>query len=174
VRTRDTSTADIIPPPGVTRLEAGDFVEATVEHIVMPQFAADYYGPNEALRSALAAGENTWRMIHREAVGNDRRVQVTTGSLESLYPAVGIRTVEDTAEFTLTGGLGYVPITFIGLTSPRDGVLLLDDQPVNQAVHGHDFWQTDYDPATQRWSRTYNIPVPDDQPHHGRLDRRKK
>ena len=38
----------------------------------MPQFAADYYGPNEALRAALTESENTWRMIQREAVGNDR------------------------------------------------------------------------------------------------------
>ena len=47
-RGADTSTADLVPPPGVTRLEPGDFVEATIEHVVMPQFAADYYGPNEA------------------------------------------------------------------------------------------------------------------------------
>ena len=68
-RGADTSTVDLLPPPGVTRLEPGDFVEATIEHVIMPQFAADYYGPNEALRAALGQWENTWRMIHREAVG---------------------------------------------------------------------------------------------------------
>jgi hypothetical protein len=30
--------------------------------------------------------------------------------------------------------------------------------PLNQAIHGSDFWQTDYDPVTRTWSRTYNLP----------------
>jgi hypothetical protein len=146
----DTSTLDVLPPPGLTRLEPGDFVEATFEHVVLPQFAADYYGPNEALQAALREHENTWRMVHREAVGNDRRVEVATGTLESLHPAVVIRTNDGEAELTLTGGLGFVPITFDGLTSPRGHVLYVDGEPLDQSVHGNDFWQTDYDPATQR------------------------
>jgi hypothetical protein len=131
----------------------------------MPQFAADYYGPDEALRRALVAGENTWRMIHREAVGNDRRVEIQAGTLESLHPAVCVRTANDAGEFTLTGGLGYVPVTFTGLASPLGHVLSFDRRPVDDAVHGHDFWQTDYDPVAKRWSRTYNIPIRDDQAH---------
>lgn len=171
-RGMDTSTLDIVPPPGVARLNPGDLVEATFEHVIVPQFAADYYGPNEALRAALKAGENTWRMIHREAVGNDRRVTMKTGKLESLYPAVKVRVSNDIAEFTLTGGLGYVPVTFTGLTSSRGYALLLDGHPVNQSVHGNDFWQTDYDPLTRRWSRTYNLPVNDDKPHAIRFVRK--
>ena len=161
----DTSTLDILPPPGLTRLEPGDFVEATIEHLVMPQFAADYYGPNKALRGALIEGENTWRMIYREAVGNDRRVEMKTGILERLHPAVAIRTVNDAAECTITGGLGFVPVTFSGLSDSRGHTLYLDGQPVNQSIHGNDFWQTDYDPASQRWSRTYNLPIAGDRPH---------
>jgi hypothetical protein len=34
--------------------------------------------------------------------------------------------------------------------------------PLNQAIHGSDFWQTDYDTETRTWSRTYNLP-PSDQ-----------
>jgi hypothetical protein len=158
-RGADTSTVDLVPPPGTRRLEPGDFVEATIEHIVMPQFAKDYYGPNEALRAALGQGENTWRMIHREAAGNDRRVDIKTGTLERLDPAVRIGTVDDGAEFTLAGGLGYVPVTFTGLASPRGHALSLDGQRLDQSVHGNDFWQTDYDPAAQRWEITFNIPA---------------
>jgi hypothetical protein len=164
-RGEDTSTADILPPPDVARLEPGDFVQATVEHVIVPQYAADYYGPNEDLRAALDQSANTWRMIYREANGNDRRIQLKTGALESLYPSVCIRAVNDAAEFTLTGGLGYVPITFTGLNSPRGHLLVLDDQPVDQSVHGNDFWQTDYDPTSKRWSRTYTVPIRDGTPH---------
>ncbi len=172
VRTQgtDTSTVDLVPPPGVTRLEAGDFVEATLEHIVMPQFARDYFGPNEPLRTALGQWENTWRMIHREAVENDRRVAVDQGVLQQLYPSVCVRATNGRVACTLTGGLGYVPVTFTGLPSPRGYALFLDDQRVDQSVHGNDFWQTDYDPAEGRWSLTFNVPVGGgDRPHALRL-----
>jgi hypothetical protein len=158
-RGQNTSTIDLLPPPGITRLDAGDFVEATVEHIVMPQFVADYYGPNKALKAALATEENTWQMIHREAVGNDRRVTAKLGVLKRLYPDVHIQTVHGEAELSLAGGLGYVPITFTNLDSHRDYVLTIDDQPIDQAIHGNDFWQTDYDASSESWSRTYTIPV---------------
>jgi hypothetical protein len=165
----DTSTLDLLPPPGVTRLEPGDFVEATLEHVVMPQFADDYYGPSKELRAALEEDGNTWRMIHREAVGNDRRVQVKSGVLERLHPAMTVRIVEGGADLILTRGLGYVPVTFTGLTTPCDHRLLLNDRLVDQSVHGNDFWQTDFDPASRRWSRTYNLPVAEGRPHNLRF-----
>ncbi len=161
----DSSTLDIVPPPGVTRLEPGDFIEATLEHIVMPKFAKDYYGPSAALRTALTKDENTWRMIHREVVGNDYTVTMKAGTLERLHPDVRVRTEKDTATFDLTGGIGCVPVTFTGLASPRNSTLTVDGAPCNQSVHGNDFWQTDYDPVTRTWSRTYNLPPGDKKIH---------
>lgn len=152
-----SSTLDILPPPGVTRLEPGDFVEATIEHIVAPRFAKDYYGPNEALLVALTENENTWRMIFREAIGNDRKVEMTAGSLERLHPDIRIKVEKDAARFKVSGGLGHVPITFTGLSSSRRHALLVDGVPVDQSVHGNDFWQTDYDSASQTWSQTFNV-----------------
>ncbi len=157
----DTSTADVVPPPGVTRLVPGDFVEATFEHVIVPQAADDYYGPNDALRAALKANGNTWRMIHREAVLNERNAAMTKGSLVSLCPSVCVRVRDDAAEFTLSGGLGYVPITVTGLSSPRDPHVWLDGQEVNQSVHGNDYWQTDYDAATRTWQVTFSLRVPE-------------
>jgi hypothetical protein len=81
-------------------------------------------------------------------------VEIQTGTLERLYPAVRIRAADDRAESTSTGGLGYVPITFTGLASPLGHALYLDGQRLDQSVHGNDFWQTDYDPAAQRWEMT--------------------
>jgi Concanavalin A-like lectin/glucanases superfamily len=154
----DSSTLDIVPPPGITRLEPGDFIEATVEHIVMPKFAKDYYGPSAALRTALTKDENTWRMIHREAVGGDRKVTMKTGTLVRLRPDVRVKAENGRASLDLTGGNNHVPVTFTGLSSPRNFQLTVGDAPLDQSIHGNDFWQTDYDPATRTWSRTYNIP----------------
>ncbi|MEX1047961.1 MAG: LamG domain-containing protein [Akkermansiaceae bacterium] len=161
----DASTLDLVPPPGVTRLEPGDFVEATVEHIGMPQFANSYYGPNEALKAALMKDENTWRMIFREAAGNQHNVEVTKGTFEKSHPDVRIRADGNQAAFTLASGLGYVPVTFTDLTKNSGYILEVDGKPLDQTVHGGDFWQSDYDPVTQRWSRTYNLPVANGAKH---------
>lgn len=152
-----SSTIDIVPPPGTTRLEPGDFVEATIEFLVLPLSADEYYGPNEALRDALRDFANSWQMVHREAVGNSRRVEVTRGVLEWSYPDVRIRVDDDVAEFTLHGGVGYVPLTFAGLSSHHVAELRINGEPLDQSVHGGDFWQTDYDPATQTWSQTFTV-----------------
>jgi hypothetical protein len=156
---RASATVDLVPPPGVTQFQLGDFIEATLEYLIMPQSAANYYGPNEPLRAALRQDANTYRMIQREATGNDRRIQMKTGTLALTYPSITVSTVNDHAEFTLTGGLSYVPLTFTGLTTPHGQSLLINGKRVDQSIHGHDFWQTDYDPTTQRWSQTYNVPV---------------
>jgi hypothetical protein len=162
---RESSTLDIIPPPSVTRFEIGDFIEATLEFIIMPQKTADYYGPNEALRAALAKDANTWRMISREAMGNDHRVEMKIGTLVHVHPAVTVKTMNDAAEFTLTGGLGFVPMTLSQLSSPRGCTLFIDEKPVNQDIHGHDYWQTDFDAVSKTWSQTYTVPISDTLPH---------
>jgi hypothetical protein len=161
----NASTLDLVPPPGVTRFLPGDFIEATFVHILMPQFAKDYYGPNEALRTALAKDENTWRMIQREALDNDRHIEMKQGQLQHLWPAITITADHDKAGFTLTHGLGYVPVTFTGLSTSRGFTLFIDDKPLNQSIHGNDFWQTDYDAESKTWSQTYNVPINDAKPH---------
>ena len=61
------------------------------------------------------------------------------------------------AACTVAGGIGYLPVTFSGLSDYRGLELLVDGQPLNQAVHGNDFWQTDYDSQTHKWRITYNL-----------------
>ncbi len=164
-----SSTIDLLPPPTVRQLEPGDFVEATIEHLIVPQFAADYYGPNQALRAALTKDGNSWRMIHREAIDNDRKITMAKGALLRRYPDIRIAASQGAAEFTISGGLGYVPLTFTGLASPSGHTLYIDRAPLNQAVHGNDFWQTDYDPQSATWSLTYNVPLDPGNPHQIRL-----
>lgn len=156
---QSSSTLDIVPPPDVTRLEPGDFVDATIEHLVVPRDAEDYYGPNKDLRAALAKDANTWQMIAREALGNRHETLVEVGELQHRHPDVCIRTLNDEARCTIVGGIGYVPITFTGLTSPSGYTLMIDGQRLDQSVHGNDFWQTDYNARLKQWSQTYNVPA---------------
>jgi hypothetical protein len=170
---RITSLMDITTPPGLTRLLPDDYVEAEIVHVVIPKYAADYYGPNENLRSALNQHQNTGEMVFREAVGNDLEVEVISGQLERRY-SIRIRAeTGNTAHFRITGGLGYVPLTITGVTGYRDPVLEenVNDvwRVVDQSNHGKDFWQTDYVPLTDSWEITYNINL--DSPGDARLTR---
>ena len=157
---KQTSLVDTVPPPGVKRLFPGDFVQATIEHVVVPQFAKDYYGPNQAFRKALSQNENTWRMIHRQASGETFQVKMIMGQLRSMYPGVRVSGTEDgTAQFELSGGLGYIPITIESLPQHRPYTLYIDEVPLDQSIHGNDFWQCDYDDVKDSWSQTFNIPA---------------
>ena len=167
----DTSTIDVIPPPDVKRLVPGDYLIATFEHVIVPQYAADYYGPNENLRAALEKHENTWRMIHREAVGNDLDVEVSRGKLRRRWPPEIEADQSGAAEFMVTGGLGYVPVTISGLARHARPALEVRHgdgswNPVDQSIHGNDFWQTDYDPKAKTRAVTYTVPL--DSPDDGR------
>lgn len=160
----DTSTADILPPPDVKKLLPGDYVDAVFEHVIMPQFARDYYGPNRNLQDALKKHEDSWQMIHREAVANNLNVRSIQGTLEQAWP-VRIRAArEPWTVLQLSGGVGYCPVTITGLPGYRVPTLETR-QPggawtaVDQSRHGNDFWQTDHDPATGTWQLTYNVPL---------------
>ena len=152
------STIDLVLPSEITRLRPGDLIEAVVEYVVMPQKMDDYYGPNEYFKGGLAAYGGTWKMIHREALGNQRLVRAATGKLERTFPDVRVSCENDEAKISLRGGLGYVPLTFAGLSRHDGYELKVNGEVLDQTVHGNDFWQTDYDAETRTWSRTYNLP----------------
>jgi hypothetical protein len=155
----------------VKRLLPGDFVEATVELAILPQHATDYYGPNANLRAALSTGADTWRPVLREAKGNHLRAVARHGTLLNDYPLLIKADQKGSAQADVTGGVGYVPVTFTGLNDFRGYRCVVSaggsSRVIDQSVTGNDFWQTDYDAATRTWSLTYNIllDTPQDEPH---------
>jgi hypothetical protein len=165
------STIDLVPPAGLARLEPSDIIEATLDYLVLPQSVADYYGPGQALRAALQADRNTWRMVLREATGNRRAVVVSEGRRVHRSPDIRIHTNSDQATFDVTGGPGYVLITITGLSSHSGYILTVDGKTLDQRVQGNDLWQTDYDATTRRWSRSYNVPLPGKDAHRIQLSR---
>ena len=93
---------------------------------------------------------------------NDVEVTVTTGSLFQEQPTI-ISGVDAgiAAEFELTGGFGYTPITISGLYR-ADGWILEENQNgswvfVDQSVHGNDYWQTAFDEATSTYALTFSV-----------------
>jgi len=166
------TVAELAPPPGITRLQPGDFVEADLELVVFPADAQAYYGPDHEFQEAVARDGDTWRLVQREAAGNALQCEARRGNLLHPYPLRVAVDGQQTAEVTLRGGLGYVPLTFMGLTSPAGYALNVDDRPVDQTIHGNDFWQTDCDPPTGLWRQTYNVRFDAGRTHTVRFARR--
>ncbi|MGK0359711.1 MAG: hypothetical protein ACI9U2_002017, partial [Bradymonadia bacterium] len=151
------------PCQGETRfIPAGSTIRATIEYLVVPADKARYYGASDYL--AALPGES-WRstvMALTLAAGNLIEVAATVGQVRRSQPVeidAAVGTIA--ADFTVDGGLGYVPIRVRGL--PRhDGWQLErfeDDAwaPVDQAVHGNDFWQATVDPVAGTYTLTYTV-----------------
>ena len=110
------------------------------------------------------------RLIHgnqsrREAAGNALKCQMKFGSVLNSYPVRIAVNENQLADVKIRGGVGFVPITFTGLTAPKGYALYIDGDRLSQNVHGNDFWQTDYDAATHRWQQTYNVAFRTGQSH---------
>jgi hypothetical protein len=128
---------------------------------MFPAEAAAYYGPNDPFRKALEADGDSWRLVKREAVGNNLSVRMTLGKLERVYPLRVRVDRKGNAACAMTGGVGYVPVTFAGLKQNRGFELLVDGEPLKQGIHQNDFWQTDFDELRKEWQVTFNIPRDD-------------
>lgn len=148
---------ELSPPPNLETLQRGDFVEADIELVAFPADAQAFYGPNRAFQQVLEQDADTWRLVQREAAGNSLRITPCQGKVERSYPLSVAVDRKDRAACDIDGGIGYLPVTFSGLSDHRGYELLVHGQPLNQAIHGNDFWQTDYDPVRRQWRITYNI-----------------
>jgi hypothetical protein len=152
----------LVPPEGVTELKPGDTVAMDLQWITLPRVADDYYGPNEAFRTHLAANPRSWKTVYREALGNDLHVTVDGGVATHTYPII-IRASQPKVTVDIQGGVGAVPIRFDGLETPSGYVFYQDVDgrlvPLDQSVHGNDFWQTVYDTGTNIYQMSFNLPL---------------
>jgi hypothetical protein len=148
---------ELSPPPDVKELLPGDFVEAEVHFLVLPISAEDYYGPNKYLKAALRRDGDTWRMVHREATGNALAIEATRGTVQHTYPVVVAADALQLAEFSIRGGLGYVPIRVTGLKRPDGWELRQETSQGWKPVERNQYPQANYDPLTHTWGLTWNV-----------------
>lgn len=158
---QSSSLINITLPKGCSKLHKGDYIETEIELFQIPVNGADYYGPNRLLKNAIEQNPNSWRMVMREAIGNQIQVKETSGcEVKSSYP-IEIETKKTVAEFSVIGGIGYVPVTFTNVITYRNPKLYekLDGKwvEIDQAVYGNDYWQAEFDPHIKSWEITYNV-----------------
>jgi len=155
------SSLDIVPPPGVTTLQAGDYVQAIIERLYVPSTPGEYYGPDINMATAATNYANTYYMVLREAIGNHLSISTRVGTLTQMYPTPTIALFNDFAQFSVTGGLNYVPVTFAGASTYQnpsvEELMGTNWVAVNQSVNGNDFWQADYSSTNRSWDITFNL-----------------
>jgi len=135
-----------------------------VEILVVPQFASDYYGPNQNLSAALTAHPDSWETVYREVFCNHLIVSVVGGSVERTLP-VQIRTEDgEKVSFSIQGGVGFIPVTIRGVK--KQGPFQLKHkvgeqcEMINQSSSlGNDWWQTDPGQETGGMEITFTVPL---------------
>lgn len=151
---------EIGPPEGIKKFRAGDSMVLEVELVTLPRMADDYYGPNAAFREHLIENPVSWKTTHREARGNALEVQVTGGKLLHSYPVI-VQVTAPEVRVNIFGGVGAVPLRFEGLKGNGDYSLYQvvegKERKFDQSVHGNDYWQSEYDAATDTYKLTFNL-----------------
>ncbi len=150
----------LVTPPSVNAFKAGDKIELLVEMVVLPKQAVDYYGPNANFLNALTTYGNSYELLYRESLGNQIIASSPTNTVHTSYPLT-VETINNTGVVNITGGRGYVPLVFSGLTSITDPVLWMAEdncwELVDQSVHGKDFWQAEFDVESCTYNLIYNV-----------------
>ncbi|WP_044210674.1 hypothetical protein [Flammeovirga sp. OC4] len=149
-------------PSKIKQLNKGDKIKMVIQLCIFPQEAKSYYGWNEPFRKALFAGEDTWKLMHREADQNRVKVEVEKGKLVRQYP-LKIEAKDNEVVANINSGLAYVPITVSNLTNYKDFKITFKHEgkviEFDQERFGNDYYQVDYNAETQTWEATFSVPT---------------
>lgn len=148
-----------VPTSVGKNIKRGSKISLTVEYSVLPNNIRTYYGSSDyilATTSLMGKGE----AMYQQAYGGKVTTSVTKGKLLANKP-VTIECENDGCEFSITGGLGYIPL-LIENVSGYSGYSL--EQKVNgawvkidQSVIGNDYYQVVYNAKTGKYQFAYNV-----------------
>lgn len=152
------------PKEAGNEIKAGSTVSFVIEYINLPAHKQDYYGTSSVLNEIPAEDYESWKLAYTYAVQSNVSVQASVGKvIGNLPPVICAEDVSDgiAAQFTITKGIGYVPVTIKnvkGFSGWRLQKKIGDSwQLVDQSVHGNDYWQTWYDSETGTYELTFNV-----------------
>jgi hypothetical protein len=141
---------------------AGSVVTATVEYLVPPADKDAYYGESDYLSEMSSESYQSTDMMRTLAQDNHLELTTSVGTVVRSHPVELDASNQETAvQFTLTGGLGYVPVTIHGLARP-DGWRLEQEvdgawERVDQSVEGSDYWQAYDDVESGSFDLVFNV-----------------
>ncbi len=156
-------SCELTLPAGINTISAGSTVEMLVEYLVLPADAKAYYGDSDYLRMNNFFG--TSDAVFDQVDGGRISVSASKGSVTGTYPVtLESESGELAAQFTLTGGLGYVPVRIRGLNSysgyrlqVKQGSSWTDIVQNGSERNSNDFWQARLDPLTGKYELAFNV-----------------
>ena len=127
-------------------VEAGARYRFLIEFLVLPGSRKDYYGKSEYLCRQTDFDHPDFALFMCR--GNRLVASATKGVIKSVYPVVVQTEAPDAestvAELEFSGGLGYTPLVFERVLSPRAELQKKCNgrfERIDQSLYGNDFWQ---------------------------------
>lgn len=155
--------AELAPPqPAGNTIKAGSTVCGIVEYINLPVYKHCYYGPSSVIASIPEEYFNNYKLAQYYSKGSNYSVVAQTGEVLKTFP-ITVKAANEpiAAEITVTGGIGYVPLTFTNLPDPSSYSLeKLENgqwEKIDQSVHGNDYYQAYYDAPFGTYELTFNV-----------------
>lgn len=158
---RGALNAELVLPPGISRLQKGDRVEFLVEMIFFPPNEAAYYGPSAGMKKRLGATPGGWELVAHEAA----RQSVSVDGTARVFPTE-IEVPDDLdLRFTAESRSEMDTIVLTGLPDPsgwnigelRDGKY----EPLGKRFPEEAGPQLNYDPAAGTWTAVLSLVFPE-------------
>ena len=159
-RTMSRLNAELVLPPEIKELKAGDIIEFTVEMDIFPFSADIYFGDDAALKQRLEATPDSWELTAFEA----KHQQVQIAGKTQAFPASYAMTTAKEQAFTVSSQSRMDTVCVTGLAKPGSWALLelVDEKPV---ALGERFAeeaqpQVTYVPETDTWTAVLSLVFP--------------
>jgi hypothetical protein len=160
-RTMTRLNAELVLPPEIKQLKAGDTIEFTVEMDILPFSVDAYFGADAALKQRLEATPDSWQLTAYEA----QHQQVRINDQVQVFPATYALTVGKQQTFTVSSHSKMDTVCVTGLPNPETWTLeeLFEGKPLSLgdrfSVEAKP--QITYVPETETWTAVLSLVFPE-------------
>jgi hypothetical protein len=159
-RTKSRLNAELVLPPEIKQLKAGDSIEMTVEMDIFPLSADAYFGADAALRQRLEATPDSWQLTAYEA----QHQQVRINDQVQVFPATYALTAAKQQTFTVSSHSKMDTVCVTGLPNPETWTLaeLFEGKsvPIGERFSVEAQPQITYVPETSTWTAVLSLVFP--------------
>lgn len=160
-RTMSRLNAELVLPPEIKQLKAGDTIEFTVEMDIFPLSAEVYFGEDTALKQRLEATPDSWELTAYEA----KQQQVRINDKAQVFPATYELTAAKQQTFTVSSHSQMDTVCVTGLADPETWTLeeLFEGKsvPLGERFRVEAQPQVVYFPETGTWTAVLSLVFPE-------------
>ena len=160
-RTKSRLNAELVLPPEIKQLKAGDVIEFTVEMDIFPFTADAYFGDDAALKQRLEATPDSWELIAYEA----QHQQVRLNDELQVFPATYAATNAKQQSFTVNSQSRMDTICVTELSNPGTWQIVerVDGKsvPLGERFSVEAQPQIVYQPESQSWTAVLSLVFPE-------------